>query len=65
MQRRQATQFLDLARLMVKQARLLRDAGLTAGARELASRAIAFDRLGWLLMQPIPVKALPVRSDRS
>ena len=61
MHRRQATQFLDLARLMVKQARLLRDEGLTSRAGELARRAIAFDRLGWTMMQPVPVRAI---SDR-
>jgi hypothetical protein len=61
MHRRQATQFLDLARLMVKQARLLREEGLTHKARELAQRAIAFDRLGWTMLQPIPVRALPAR----
>lgn len=64
MQRRQATQFLDLARLMVKQARILRDEGFTARARELVTRAIAFDRLGWTMMQPIPIRALPNRNPR-
>jgi hypothetical protein len=64
MQRRQATQFLDLARLMVKQARILRDEGLTARARELVTRAIAFDRLGWTMLQPIPIRVLPNRNPR-
>ncbi|HSP24851.1 MAG TPA: hypothetical protein VLQ65_06730 [Saliniramus sp.] len=47
---------------MVKQARILRDEGFTARARELATRAIAFDRLGWTMMQPIPIR---VRSNRN
>lgn len=64
MQRRQATQFLDLARLMVKQARILRDEGFTTRARELAKRAIAFDRLGWTMMQPIPIRAISNRKTR-
>lgn len=64
MQRRQATQFLDLARLMVKQARILRDEGFTARASELVSRAIAFDRLGWTMMQPIPIRVISNRTTR-
>lgn len=64
MNRGQAQQFLDLARLMVKQARVLRQQGLTAKARELVGRAIAFDRLGWAMMQPAPVRVSATRRIR-
>lgn len=36
-----------LARMMIRQSRMLRDEGLVAEARELARRAVALDRLGW------------------
>ena len=64
MQKRQATQFLDLARLMVKQARILRDEGFTARASELVKRAIAFDRLGWTMMQPVPIRVISSRNTK-
>lgn len=48
---------LDLARAMIKQAKMLRDAGMTADARELARRAMAMDTAAWqqARLQPIPV----------
>lgn len=58
--RSNARTLLDLARAMVKQARMLRDEGFGTRAREVARRAIALDRLGWALMQPQPRPA-PVR----
>jgi len=48
----------QLARMMIKQARMLRDAGLVAEARALAKRAIAMDSCGWAARSPQPV---PVR----
>lgn len=65
MQRRQAEEFLSLARYMVKQARMLRQMGLAAKARELAERALAYHRLGWSMqagepaLQPIRVRKHP------
>jgi hypothetical protein len=65
MQRRQAQEFLSLARYMVKQARMLRQMGLAAKARELAERALAYHRLGWSLqgnetvLQPVRVRKHP------
>ena len=40
-------QLTALARALVRQARELRDMGLKDDARELARRALAYDRLGW------------------
>ncbi|MGY6567647.1 MAG: hypothetical protein ACXIVE_01510 [Salinarimonas sp.] len=62
MQRRQAQDFLALARYMVKQARMLRQMGLAAKAGELVNRALAYHRLGWSLqasepaLQPVRVR---------
>ncbi len=50
-------QFRDLARAMIKQAKLLRDAGLPTEAKEMARRAAAFDGLGWSMKEPVPVRA--------
>ncbi|MCG6122453.1 MAG: hypothetical protein MEP57_07070 [Microvirga sp.] len=63
MNRGQAQEFLALARLMVKQARLLKQDGLPNRARELVERAVAFDRLAWAMMRPVPVRVAsdPVR----
>ncbi len=47
-------QFRDLARVMIKQAKHLRDAGLLSEARDLARRAVAFDGLGWSMREPLP-----------
>ena len=48
---------LDLARLMIKQARLLKSQGLFAEARSMARRAIELNRVGHASMrlQPVPV----------
>ncbi|WP_306119369.1 MULTISPECIES: hypothetical protein [unclassified Roseitalea] len=43
---RRTNKALDLARMMIKQAKLLKNAGLIAEARELARRAIAINGLG-------------------
>ena len=42
-----ADQVLSLARVMIRQARILKDAGRVSLARELAERARALDLLGW------------------
>lgn len=49
----------DLARAMIKQAKMLRDAGMIADARALARRAMAADTAAWQAaqLQPIPVRA--------
>ncbi|MGP9819832.1 hypothetical protein ACTZWW_07435 [Salinarimonas sp. NSM] len=62
--RQKARRLLDLARVMVKQARILRDEGFTARATEVARRAIALDRLGWTLMRPQPAPVRIVASRR-
>ena len=62
--RQNARRLLDLARVMVKQARILRDEGFAARAREVARRAIALDRLGWSLMKPQPAPVRIVASRR-
>ncbi|QKV17687.1 hypothetical protein [Oricola thermophila] len=50
---------LDLARMMIKQARLLKAQGLLAEARAMARRAIELDHAGHAAarLQPIPVKS--------
>lgn len=50
---------LDLARVMIKQAKLLKAQGLLAEARAVARRAIEFDHAGHAAMrlQPVPVRA--------
>lgn len=52
--RNKARELRDLARAMARQARMLRDDGFIARAREVARRAIALDRLGWMLLRPQP-----------
>ncbi|WP_306049726.1 hypothetical protein [Oceaniradius stylonematis] len=49
---------LDLARIMIKQAKLLKGAGLIAEATDLANRAIAINTLGHesMRMQVQPVR---------
>lgn len=49
---------LDLARMMIKQAKLLKKAGLVSEARALAVRAIELNALGHSArrLQPIPVR---------
>jgi hypothetical protein len=50
---------LDLARIMIKQAKLLKAQGLFSEARGMARRAIELNHVGHASMrlQPIPVKA--------
>ncbi|GGK49363.1 hypothetical protein [Salinarimonas ramus] len=62
--RQKARKLLDLARVMVKQARILRDDGFTARAREVARRAIAIDRLAWTMLRPEPAPVRIVASRR-
>lgn len=62
--RKTARGLLDLARVMVKQARILRDDGFSARAQEVARRAIALDRLGWTLLRPEPAPVRIVASRR-
>lgn len=49
---------LDLARIMIKQAKLLKASGLMTEARSIARRAIEFNHAGHASMrlQPIPVR---------
>ena len=47
---------LDLARMMVKQAIMLKRSGLVREARDVARRAIEINALGHRQMQPKPVK---------
>ncbi|MEO0543186.1 MAG: hypothetical protein AAFY99_05145 [Pseudomonadota bacterium] len=50
---------MDLARMMIKQAKLLKAAGLTSEARRLAQRAIEMNTMGHSserALQPIPVR---------
>ncbi len=54
-------QFRDLARAMIKQAKLLRDAGLATEAKEMARRAVAFDGLGWSMKDLEPACAPATR----
>lgn len=62
--RQKAHKLLDLARVMVKQARILRDEGFTARAAEVARRAIALDREAWTLLRPQPAPIRIVASRR-
>jgi hypothetical protein len=49
--------YLDLARALIKQARMLKVEGLIEEARDLARQARAYDAVGWgLKPQPIPVR---------
>lgn len=49
---------LDLARMMIKQAKILRGAGFLADARELARRAVEINAVGHrtIALQPEPVR---------
>lgn len=49
---------LDLARVMIKQAKLLKAQGLLSEARAMARRAIEFDHAGHAAarLQPVPVR---------
>jgi len=50
---------MDLARMMIKQAKLLKEAGLTSEARRLARRAIEMNTMAHSskrALQPIPVR---------
>ena len=49
---------LDLARIMIKQAKLLKAQGLFSEARGMARRAIELNHVGHASMrlQPVPVK---------
>lgn len=49
---------LDLARMMIKQAKLLKGAGLAADAKALARRAITINAIGHRAMQ---MQAEPIR----
>ena len=50
--RARADQVHDLARAMIRQARMLRASGSETAARELAGRARALDLLGWSYVTP-------------
>jgi len=50
--------YLDLARAMIKQARMLKLEGLKSEARALAERALGLKSMGWSLRPAlIPVRA--------
>ena len=53
----------DLARMMIKQAKMLRDVGLVREARDLARHAMAVDEAGWnsRALQTVPVRRSPAR----
>ena len=53
------TLLLDLARLMIKQAKLLKAQGLFAEARSMARRAIELTHVGHASarLEPVPVRA--------
>ncbi len=59
--------FLDLARMMIKQARILREAGLVKEAGELALKAMAIDTAGWNARspQPVPIRVAVRRNSHS
>lgn len=46
----------DLARMMIKQARLLKQGGLLTEARELARRALALRAYDRLALQPVRIR---------
>lgn len=46
----------ELATMMMKQAKLLKDSGLVAEARELARRALALRSYDRLSMQPVRIR---------
>lgn len=49
---------LDLARIMIRQARLLKAEGLVADAREMAKRAIEINHMGHAAqLQPVRIRA--------
>ena len=47
---------LDLARMMIRQARMLKKAGLAAEARALARRALDWHAMGHMAARPVPVR---------
>ncbi len=51
----------DLAAMMIKQAKMLKKAGLVSEARALARRALDWHAFGQVDLRPVPVK---VRSNR-
>ncbi len=63
MQNDRSNTLLELARKMIKQAKMLRDAGLAQEARDLARRAMMLDSCGWAARTPQPVR-IPVRRQR-
>ncbi len=63
MTKNQSNVLIDLSRMMIKQARMLRDAGLVADAKALAQRAIMLDSCGWAARSLEPVR-VPVRRPR-
>lgn len=55
---------LDLARTMIKQAKLLKSEGLIAEARGMARRAIELNQIGHASMRMQPVRITQHRSPR-
>lgn len=58
-----SNRFRELARMMLQQARLLKSAGLSGEARQLARRAIAFKDYGQTatVLQPVRVQTHSIR----
>ena len=50
------TFFLDLARIMIKQAKLLKSQGLLSEARGMARRAIELNHIGHASLRAEPVR---------
>ena len=55
---------LDLARIMIKQAKLLKSQGLFSEARGMARRAIEINQIGHASMRVRPVRVTPQRLPR-
>lgn len=53
---KRSNKLLELARMMMKQARILRDAGLPSEAEALARRALSLKADGWAQRVPVPVR---------
>lgn len=61
MNRIRSNTLLDMARMMVKQARMLKSAGLVREARQLARRAIEMNTLGHAQMRQLRPARVCVR----
>lgn len=66
--RTRTNKVIEMARMMIKQAKLLKQSGLVREARVLARRAVALNNFGHLIssgrQQPVPVRISDHRSRR-